>query len=66
MNLSEQFPNNYGEWIAAGGDPEGDFRRHLLGIGVLPPTRDAFAALCEQGKSVFEQAKQVGLRLPKV
>jgi len=63
--LSGQFPTQYQKWIEAGGDPEGDFRRHLLGLGELLATQEAFGALCEQGKSVFEQAKQVGLRLPK-
>ena len=63
--LAEQFPTQYKKWIEAGGDPEGDFRRHLLGLGELLATQEAFGALCEQGKSVFEQAKQVGLRLPK-
>ena len=61
--LSGQFPDLYKQWVAAGGDPEGDFRRHLLGIGVLPPTRDAFVSLCEYGKSVFQQAQNVGIQL---
>lgn len=63
--LCELFPELYKQWTELGGDPEGAFRNHLLGIGVLSATPEAFTALCEQAKSLAEQVKQVGLRLPK-
>jgi hypothetical protein len=63
--LRDEFPRFYNEWIAAGGDPDGDFRRHLAGIGVLAPTEALFNTLCEAQKSLTEQIRNVGLRFPK-
>ncbi len=63
--LKDEFAKHYAEWIAAGGDTEGDFRRHLAGIGVLPPTETLFNTLCENQKSLTEQIRNVGLRFPK-
>ncbi|MEE9401270.1 MAG: hypothetical protein V3V32_04545 [Dehalococcoidia bacterium] len=69
--LKEQFPVIYKQWVETGGDPEADFRRHLWGINApwLPQPNDGeFAKLCEDGKSLLEQIKLIGLRrsLPKV
>jgi len=65
QTLAEQFPVLFSQWVELGGDAEGSFRHHLLGIGALSSTSQAFSILCEDAKSLSEQIKQVGLRLPK-
>jgi len=65
QTLADQFPVLYSQWVEAGGDPEEAFRYHLLGIGALPATTNALSKLCDAIKSRAEQAKMVGLRLPK-
>jgi len=68
-SLAERFPRQHAAWVAAGGDDEAGFRRHLWGInepGLPQPTDDEWVELCETGKSLFEQVKLIGLRRPKV
>jgi hypothetical protein len=63
VKLSEQFPNEYAEWVAAGGI-ENNFRAHLLGIGSLKPTKEDVPILAGQVKAASEQLAAVVAKLP--
>jgi len=54
-NLSQQYPVQYAEWVAAGGI-EANFRLHLLGIGAIPATAKDVLDLA---RTALAQAKGV-------
>lgn len=62
MALADQFPSVYKEWVAAGGI-ENNFRKHLLGIGAIQPTKDDLAFLLDQLQADLNQAKGVLAKL---
>jgi hypothetical protein len=67
MTLSEQYRTQYTEWVAAGGDPEGDFRAHLVGTGTLPTTETEMDKLKARRAGLDQQIENTARKLgPKV
>lgn len=56
MGLIEQYKAIYEEWVAVGG-AENNFRKHLLGIGVLQPTADDLKFLAAEAAGSVAQLK---------
>jgi hypothetical protein len=63
VTLAEQYPTQYRQWVAAGGI-ESNLRAHLLGIGVLTPTKADVPILAGQVKAATDQLTNVVARLP--
>jgi hypothetical protein len=63
VTLAEQYPVQYQQWVAAGGI-ESNLRAHLLGIGVLTPTKADVPILAGQVKAATDQLTNVVARLP--
>ncbi len=63
VTLAEQYPTQYQQWVAAGGVTN-NFRAHLLGIGVISPTKADVPILAGQVKAATDQLTNVVARLP--
>lgn len=62
MSLADQFPQQYKDWVAAGGI-ESNFADHLVGIGVLPPSLKALVNLANNMNAKAQQIKNVATAL---
>jgi hypothetical protein len=63
MALKDQYPIEFRQWESAGGVAN-NFRAHLLGIGVLTPTKADVPILAGQVKAATDQLTNVVARLP--
>jgi hypothetical protein len=57
MPLAEQFPQQYAEWVAAGG-VENNLRKHLLGIGLLAPSAADLRFLADEAGASLKQLQE--------
>lgn len=63
MELEDQFPEIYKEWVGAGAI-RNNFRTHLLALGVLPATKDDVRLLADELQAKINQLRNVVNTLP--
>jgi hypothetical protein len=61
--LAEQYPQLWADWVAAGG-AENNFRKHLLGIGVITPSKDDLHFLAQEAGASIAQIQGALKRYP--
>lgn len=64
MKLSEQYPREYAEWVAAGG-VENNLKSHLLALGRLTPTMQDLQFLADEMMAKAQQVKNVAAQLSR-
>lgn len=62
-SLAEQYPQLWTDWIAAGG-AENNFRKHLLGIGVIAPSKEDLHFLAQEAGASIAQIQGALKRYP--
>ena len=61
--LKDQYPDAFAAWEAAGGITN-NFKKHLLGIGVLAPTADDLKFLADETQASVTQLRNALDRYP--